>query len=138
LLLIKDMKLTLISVMPVGSVRWSVEPAFVFPELFEDLSNHDRRRSENGDLPTSMLRSTCVTPILNPLSRREGPSLRSLGSQSLASPRLASLALTRSSPHCYAWFRDGYSRGEATGSEGSFLKGLSVWENHRASRSPVR
>jgi hypothetical protein len=84
------MKLTLISVMPVGSVRWAVEPALVFPELFEDLSNHDRRRSENGDLPTSMLRSTCVTPLLNPLSRREGPSLRS--------HRLASLALTRSSP----------------------------------------
>jgi hypothetical protein len=53
-------------------------------------------------LPTSIHKIHLRYPLLNPLSRGEGPSLPSFGSQ-----RLTSLAPTRPSPHCYAWFRDG-------------------------------
>jgi hypothetical protein len=61
-------------------------------------SNSDRCRSENGDLHTSMLKVLLRYPVLNPPSR---------GGRSESS-----LAPTRSSLRCYAWFRDGGILGE--------------------------
>jgi hypothetical protein len=78
-----------------------------------------------------MLKVHLRYPLLNPLSKGKGPSLRSLGSQSLASLRLGlSLVATLG-------FEMGILQKEATGSEGSFLKCLSSAKNYRTRPSPT-
>jgi hypothetical protein len=55
---------------------WRIGFLFVVEDIVAvEHSNHDRRRSENGDLSTSMLNVPLRYPLLNPLSRWEGSSL---------------------------------------------------------------
>jgi hypothetical protein len=70
-----------------------------------------------------MLRSPCVTP---------------LSTRSVEGKAESSRAPTRASPRCTAWLRAGYSRGEVTGSEGSFLRDISSrGKSQRSSCNPA-
>jgi hypothetical protein len=58
----------------------AVEPALVFSELFEGLQIMIDSDQKKAVCHTSMLKVPLRSPLLNPLSRGEGPSLRPLGS----------------------------------------------------------
>jgi hypothetical protein len=82
-------------------------------------SNHDRRGSENGDFAHF---DAEVSPLLNPLSRGEGPSR---SERRLGLPLVATLG-----------FEMGILGEKPQDLKGAFLKGISSAKNHRAGRSP--